>query len=320
MKEYKMYNILWVICMKILVILTGGTIGSIVHNGYIYTDETAKKSVLTKYIEKYGNDVEFSTLEPFTVHSENISYNQLNSLVKLVCENLTKDYDGIIVTHGTDSLQFTASALAYAVGNGKIPVLIVSANYALEDYRSNGEVNFRGAVDFIKNEKGTGVYIAYANDCENVNFIYGNRAIMFKEADDKVYELQPVPINSSLGKFELSEHSKVLTVDICPGLSYEYSLKNVKSVILRPYHSGTVNTQSQDFRNFVKRATEKNIPVYLVNLNRGNNYESVKEYEDIGIKALPFCAFPAIYMKAWIAGSINCDYDEFMQTSIAGEF
>ena len=138
--------------MKILAILTGGTIGSVIHDGYIYTDDNAKKLVVNNYLEKNDNDVEFQIVEPFTVHSEYLSHIEINTLVDIVCDSTSKDYDGIIVTHGTDSLQFTASALSYAVGNCNIPVLLVSAQYPMADFRSNGQINFNGAVDFIKNK------------------------------------------------------------------------------------------------------------------------------------------------------------------------
>ena len=306
--------------MKILAVLTGGTIGSVIHDGYIYTDEDAKKLVVNNYIDRFGNDVEFEIVEPFTVHSENFSYKEINKLVDVVCDSLSKNYDGIIVTHGTDSLQFSASALSFAVGNTQIPVLLVSAQYPMADYRSNGQVNFNGAVDFIKKKKGTGVYVAYSNANENVEFHQGNRVIMFNEADDKVYSLPPVIVKSALGKFELKDNSKTLVVTISPGAVYDYNLDDIKAIILRPYHSGTINIKSQEFLDFVKKAKQKNIPVYLVNLKDGVCYEGVREYKNAGIDILPFCSFPSIYMKAWIGNSMECDFDKFMKTSIAGEF
>jgi L-asparaginase len=49
-------------------------------------------------------------------------------LITTVKENLSSDYDGIIVTHGTDTLGYSAAALAYALGNGTVPVCLVSSN------------------------------------------------------------------------------------------------------------------------------------------------------------------------------------------------
>ncbi|MBO5333595.1 MAG: asparaginase [Clostridia bacterium] len=306
--------------MKILTILTGGTIGSVIRDGYIYTDDNAKKIVINNYLKEYNNDVEFQIVEPFTVHSEYLSHREINTLVDIVCDSVTKDYDGIIVTHGTDSLQFTASALSFAVGNCNMPVLLVSAQYPMADFRSNGQINFNGAVDFIKNKKGAGVYVAYSNDNEKVGFHQGNRVIMFNEADDKVYSLPPVSVNSAIGKYQLKENSETLVITVSPGAVYNYDLDGIKAIILRPYHSGTVNIKSHEFLTFVSKAKQRNIPVYLVNLQKGINYESVKRYANSGIDVLPFCSFPSIYMKAWIGNSMECDFDEFMKTSIAGEF
>ncbi len=306
--------------MKILAILTGGTIGSVVHDGYIFTDEDAKKLVINNYLKEYDNDIDFDILEPFTIHSENISNKEINILVQVVCDNISKGYDGIIVTHGTDSIQFSASALSFAVGDSDIPVLLVSAQYPLEDFRSNGQINFNGAVDYIKNKMGKGVYVAYSNDNNKVEFHQGNRVIMFNEADDKVYSLPHTEVKSALGKYELTENSKTIVITVSPGAVYNYDLDGIKAIILRPYHSGTVNIKSQEFVDFVARAKQKNIPVYLVNLKIGLNYESFREYESAGVDVLPFCSFPSIYVKAWIGNSIDCDFKEFMKTPIAGEF
>ena len=58
----------------------------------------------------------------------------------------------------------------------------------------------------------------------------------------------------------------------------------------------------------------------------GNSYQYLAEtfaciiMKNAGIDILPFCSFPSIYMKAWIGNSMECDFDKFMKTSIAGEF
>ena len=44
-------------------------------------------------------------------------------------DNLSKDYDAIIVVHGTDTLHYSASALKIMLGEINIPVLFVSSNF-----------------------------------------------------------------------------------------------------------------------------------------------------------------------------------------------
>ena len=73
----------------------------------------------------------------------------LNLLISCIREQLTKDIDGIIVTHGTDTLPFTAAALGMCFAYAKVPILLVSSNYILDDPRANGLTNFTAAVDYI---------------------------------------------------------------------------------------------------------------------------------------------------------------------------
>ena len=60
--------------------------------------------------------------------------------------------DGIILTHGSDTIQYTAALLSYVL-KPEIPVMIVCSNYVLEDEKANGFDNFCAAVDFIKNKE-----------------------------------------------------------------------------------------------------------------------------------------------------------------------
>lgn len=174
--------------MRIGTVFTGGTIGSqIDQNGYIATRQAAPFVLLELYRNQYGDMVEFVTREPYRILSENLQASNLLALIQCVEECLqNEDLNGLIVTHGTDTLQYTAAILGYVFGDSGIPIVLVSSNYVLEDSRANGLTNFRYAVEFIKycsgradsemivgNENnlqadnqekyGTGVFVSYCN-------------------------------------------------------------------------------------------------------------------------------------------------------------
>ena len=69
---------------------------------------------------------------------------------------MDEKYDGIIVTHGTDTLPYSAAALSYALGNDCIPVCIVSSNYPISDERANGIDNLHGAIRLMESGYTTG--------------------------------------------------------------------------------------------------------------------------------------------------------------------
>ncbi len=309
--------------MKILVIFTGGTIGSSIKDGWISTDSATKYALIEKYKENFGADISFETTEPYFLLSENLNANTLNLLIASVESATEKDYDGIIITHGTDTLHFSAAAVQLAFQNAKTPIVFVSANYPLENDLSNGHANFEGAVSLIKSSIKTGVYISYKNTDSN-HFIHtADKALSFSENDDSIYSLRGKPfavykngeavIQNRASKTDTDyktvfcENPNILVVSTTPGDSFSYDVSKYNAVVLRPYHSGTLNTVSPDFLSFLSRAAEDNIPVFLANAPSGTTYETVKKYENSGIIPLPNISFAYAYMKLWAGISESKD-------------
>lgn len=323
--------------MKILVIFTGGTIGSAVSDGWISPNDEMKYLLIEKYREITGDDTEFVTLNPYTILSENLCADNLNCLIKCVGKNIEK-YDGIIVTHGTDTLQYTAAALAYSFGCDSAPVVLVSSNYPIDDERANGIHNFIGAVEFIKSQTGRGVFVSYKNKDENIKIHVASRIVSHVESFDEIYSIDNQPFavydekislnphfkysdcGNAVADAHFCEHSQILSVVAMPGDGYDYDLSKYKAVILRPYHSGTLNTASNAFADFCKQAKEKEMPVFVVNVHGGTTYESSKLYEELGITVLPMCSFIAVYIKAWLAISLEMNIKEFVNLPISNEF
>ncbi len=322
--------------MKILVIFTGGTIGSAVSDGWIAPTEEMKYLLIKKYREITGDDTEFSTFNPYTILSENLSFENLNILTDAVVSNIDS-YDGIIVTHGSDTLQFSASALSYATGCKSAPVVLVSSNYPIEDERANGIDNFIGAVEFIKSQIGRGVFVSYRNKTGPVQIHRATRTICHMEAADELFSIDSEPfayvdnniiINEkykesgwtlSVKNAYYCENPGILVVNVLPGESYDYDLSQYNAVIFRPYHCGTLNTSSEKLKKFCKRAKNSRIPMFLVNAPVGTTYISAKEFEDLGITVLPMCSFPAIYMKLWLGISQNVPVVDFVLNPISEE-
>ncbi|MBQ7794695.1 MAG: asparaginase [Clostridia bacterium] len=326
--------------MKILIIFTGGTIGSTVKGDWISTDSATNYMLLDRYRSETGdNETQFDILSPCTMLSENLTNTELNAIIESVCTNLDRDYDGIIVTHGTDTLQYTAAALSYAVSGTKLPIVLVSSDYPLSDSRANGAVNFRAAVEFIRKKAGEGVFAAYKNDDEDrTNIHSAARLSMHRECSGNIYSIDgeayacydgSVILNGKykkstpakgVGAAKYSDKPCVLTVECRPCDSFDYSLEGVKAVILRPYHSGTLNTANAALADFCEKARERGIPVFLVNAASGKTYESAKLFESMGLAVLPLSAYPAIFVKCWLAVSMKKDVKEFVEKNISEEF
>ena len=322
--------------MKILVLFTGGTIGSLKKSGYTAPHTAANYMLL----ENYKGDADFETVELLSILSENLTATEIEKIITAVADNQDKGYDGIILTHGTDTLQYTAAALAFSLPNPKLPIVLVSANYPLEYEKSNGNANFEAAVQFIKAKCQKGVFVSYKNkNSEKTDIHYGTRLYTHLENTDELYSIDSNPfafyekgavtINPDFKKgerlgenthYKLSQNPQILVINSLPGEQFKYDLKGVKAVLIRPYHSGTLNTKNENLAELCKKANEANIPVYTIGLKFEAAYESAKKFKEQKIEVLPNCTFASAYVKLWLANSNGLCIENFMKSKISSEY
>lgn len=324
--------------MKILVIFTGGTIGSAVSEGYISPDENSPYKLIESYKNKEISpkwDVVFETCMPYTLLSEDLTGEYLAKLGACVRENLHKDYDGIIVAHGTDTLQYSAAMVGYVTGSSSIPVVFVSSNYVLEDKRANGLCNFICAVEFIRSKRGNGTFISYRN-LDGITYIHRAFAVLpHLPYSDEVFSID----NQFYGKYmtqtwqneeDKTEHNNLwqfekntdyhLEEDACkpieklpeqwnsgilrvfpyPGMEYPKIGPSVKAILLDTYHSGTLCSTNPGMDVFFEEAEKREIPVFITGANTETDYASFKKFESKNVHVLRNLSPIAAYVKLWL--------------------
>lgn len=302
--------------MKILLVRTGGTIDSAEKDGFL-SPFGNRVDGITPPFEKDG--VVFDTVCPYTVLSENLTAEHLNQLLETMRENLHKGYDGVIVTLGTDTLQYVAAALGFAFGD-TLPIFTVSANFPLPDPRSNGCANFAAAIDGIRRGK-TGVFTPYQSD-ETTETFLSTRLSAFPERSDRLWGWQGIsPVFATPEKVRngvFREKSGVQVVTPAPAQSYHLD-PDVKAVLLQPYHSATLPTADPAFQGFCRQAKGKGIPLYLTNTLDEIPYASSAVLDDLGVTVLPPCGSAAIYVKLWCIHSTGVS-DSEIHNPWYGEF
>ena len=328
--------------MKILFVFTGGTIGSIVRDGIIGTDGSCPRALLAAYERAYGLGFSYECVEPYTALSENNTGDTLRALCACVAAHKDKGYDGIVVTHGTDTLQYSAAALAYAFADISIPLCLVSANYPVDDTRSNAIANLRGAVRFIAEVGTRGVWVPYQNEGEPTKIHAGTRLLESAAFTDRVQSVlsthygtfdanKPFTRNpdclslsdgvSALDATALAQDaSQILRVQPYPGMVYPAIGERVRYILHGSFHSGTVNTVSDEAKRFFAEAKKRNIPVFLTGVSDGGAYESTRAFEELGITPLPRIAPIAAYMKLWMLSTTQDNVTaELLTASLAGD-
>ena len=177
--------------MKILFVFTGGTIGSTESGGVISVDKNKATGIVKYYRDAYGIDFDYDVVGPYNELSENNTGVNLRKLCTCVSRSIDKGYDGIIVTHGTDTLQYSAAALGYTLGLSETPVCIVSANRPIENEKTNALDNLRGAIKFIESGEGRGAFVVYRNDnSDTVRMHRATRLVGVKAFSDDVSSIR----------------------------------------------------------------------------------------------------------------------------------
>ncbi len=323
--------------MRIVTIFTGGTIGSKNNGeGVISTNQEAPYQLLEHYKRVHGQDILFDTREPYCILSENLMAKQVERLIQEVQAVIDKNQcDGIIVTHGTDTLQYTAALLGYVFETAEVPILLVSSNFVLDDERANGMDNFVGAVKFIQEKCGNGVFVSYANPGEEVTFHRGSKMQYSLQMSDWEYSVKNQWYGRLVnGIFEKnaeyeerslggifssktvtlkSQAEEILRIRPYPGMGYPPIPDGTKAVLYEGFHSGTIPI-SEQLQAFCNEAREKQVPIFLSGLNEKEaEYETVGAYRKMGIIPLAGDSVIAQYCLLWLAVSNGMDVREVMK-------
>ena len=152
---------------KILIVATGGTIGSSQKEGCRRLTPDVAKSILLENYFRSGGDL---TAESFVdsglkekTLSENMTLEKQMQIARHIRAFDTDELSGIILLHGTDTLDHTAVLFSLLFCHIKVPMILVSGNRPPEDKKSNATANFSAAVKLIENGLAPNVYAAYRN-------------------------------------------------------------------------------------------------------------------------------------------------------------
>lgn len=280
---------------EILVIFSGGTIGSRSSGGEISISSGSTATVIDRYLKTHS-DVNFTVYEPFSVSSEEIDDSFYLSLLDYFKTLDLSRFDGVIITHGTDTLSFTAPIFSFAFCSVKIPVVFVSADYVPADERSNAHRNFSDAVSVIKSgirgifSASDGDIILASRLCEadwlhNRFTSFDGAPVMTVQNDEiKINNLELVKSLNSFGGEGVKINSldkKILMIAPYPGIDYDiFDISKFSAVLHLLYHSSTA--ASDKFLPFAEKCRNAGKNIYISPVKNGDLYSSTLKMLECG--------------------------------------
>lgn len=320
---------------RVLLLHTGGTLGmtgSPLHPG-------TSGSRLLDHVPELGDLATLDVRIVCNLDSSDLGPPQWQALARIIAAE-REDWDGFVIVHGTDTMAYTASALAMTLRGLDRPVILTGAQRPLSVTRSDAQRNLVDAVAVATQS------IPEVAICFDGLLFRGCRAVKGDARSYRAFASPGVPPLATLGTdIALGPHIRGVTSPFrChpvfdPAVDVVYLLPqlapkrldrrlqdpSLRGVVLAAFGAGTL--PNNGLVDVVRRAVRRGIQVLVVTQWGGRTdlalYENSRALLETGATEGGAMRIPAAVPKLMHALSAFDDAEarrQYLQTDIAGEY
>ena len=156
---------------KIALLATGGTIASVNSGEGLVPGINARE--ILKYLPSLDGEAEVIYRDVFSLDSSNIQPEEWRILARAVFDALDTA-DAVVITHGTDTMAYSAAALSFMLQDVDKPVVFTGSQLPLKHPFSDGPMNLNEAM-LVARTAPAGVYVVF-----NHRIIPGTHAVKLR--------------------------------------------------------------------------------------------------------------------------------------------
>lgn len=323
---------------KILVLSTGGTIASVMTTSGLVPTKDGDE--VLSYLGAVPYDITIKDI--LRLDSTNMQPEEWQYMAECVY-NMRIGYDGIVITHGTDTMAYTASMLTFMLEGIDMPVVLTGSQLPINHPLSDATVNLRCALTMASSGI-PGIFIAFDRKillgCRSVkvrttgfNCFESVKAPAVAEVNSDGLHMISYPQKRATTECRLRKEvdSRVVLIKLIPGMDPALfrTLANMgcTGVVIEAFGSGGLNFIRRDIISAMGELVESGIPVVVCSQCLYERSDLTK-YE-VGRRALNKGVIPGEDMTSecattklmWALGqgmSIN-EISEFFERNVAGE-
>ena len=259
---------------KILLLTTGGTIASMPGGDGLVPH---RSDVMERELTQLRTYYDITVRDVMCLDSSNIRPAEWQLIATDIFQ-LREDFDGIVVSHGTDTMAYTASAVTYMLPNIDRPVVFTGSQLPLADILSDGPDNLRTA--FAMAASGhCGVFLAFDR-----KVMLGCRAVKVRASGFSAFESvnaryagvvtslglvveeSALPVRTGPAQLRTDISDSVFLLKLTPGLSpaiFDILVgMGYKGIVIEAFGLGGVNVLHQGLRG-IRKAVEYGISVVV---------------------------------------------------------
>ena len=316
---------------NILLLTTGGTIASVPGGEGL---EPSRSDVMERELEQLRTYYDITVRDVMCLDSSNITPEDWSFIAGEIYRQ-REGFDGIVVSHGTDTMAYTASAVTFMLQGIDLPVVFTGSQLPLRDVLSDGPDNLRTAFAMAASGK-PGIFLAFDR-----KIMLGCRAVKVRASGFSAFEsvnaryaglvsnqglvLDEQVLPKIQGEPRLcSKISKdVFLLKLTPGLNPAIfdmlAAMGYKGIVVEAFGLGGINVLGKGLRG-IRRAVEDGISVVvttqcLYDSSDLGVYQVGTKLLDMGvIQGRDMTSEAAMAKLMWLLGQ-GCD-----QETIAREF
>lgn len=192
---------------KIMWISTGGTISCIKgENGLSPAASERQMSEMLEFIGHIPAQIECRPI--MNIDSTNITCRDIRKIGEAAHEAIIGGFDGVIITHGTDTMAYTSAILRRMLGSAPVPVILTGSQRPFFTDDSDAPANLRNTLRAALDPRFKGVHILFGD-----KVMRGNAAHKEYSLSDNAF-ISPEEYKAVIrnGDFE----------DVCPEIDGQY--------------------------------------------------------------------------------------------------